>query len=131
MTAPLVLVVDDEAALRTVIAKALTRAGYRVIGAGDPERAYEALRVERPAAILLDLHLPTLSGLALYLAIVAKWPELNGRIAIMTGDAEIEPIAGWLERHPCTLLRKPFDVRELVRWVDHTVREQNRETGNA
>src|SRR2546426_7874958 len=55
---------------------------------------------------LLDIRLPTMSGLALYLAIVNRWPTLTGRIAIMTGDAEAEEVRAWLERNPCALLRK-------------------------
>src|SRR6266571_3077081 len=91
-TRPLVLIADDEPQLREVLQRALERGGYRVLGAGSAESAYELLAAERVDAVLLDVHLPTMSGLALYLAILNRWPALAGRIAIMTGDAEAEEV---------------------------------------
>jgi two-component system phosphate regulon response regulator OmpR len=112
-----VLVVDDEAPLRRVLERSLTRHGLRVIAAGSAETAYELLGSEQPDALLLDIHLPTMSGLALYLAIVHRWPVLEGRIAIMTGDAEAEEVRTWLERHQCVVIRKPFNLKEVTDWL--------------
>src|SRR5207245_9081187 len=81
-----VLIVDDAAPLRRVLGRALEREGYRVLGAGSAETAYELLAAGPADAVLLDIRLPTMSGLALFLAIVNRWPALAGRIAIMTGD---------------------------------------------
>jgi len=112
-----VLVVEDETALRQVLQRALTRQGYRVLAAGSAETAYELLRSERADAVLLDVHLPVMSGLALYLAILHRSPTLAGRIAIMTGDAEADGVRAWLELNPCTVLQKPFDLRAILDWV--------------
>jgi len=112
-----ILVVDDEAPLRRVLERSLSREGLRVITAGSAETAYELLASERPDALLLDIHLPTMSGLALYLAIVHRWPQLEGRIAIMTGDAEAEEVRTWLEHHRCVVIRKPFNLREVSDWL--------------
>lgn len=125
-----ILVVDDDASLRRVLDRALVRDGYRVLTAGSAETAYTLLESQHPHALLLDIRLPTMSGLALYLAIVHRWPHLDGRIAIMTGDAEAEEVRSWLEQHRCTVLRKPFDLREISAWLDHCVRSPQRELGN-
>lgn len=117
-----VLVVDDEAGLRRVVERMLTREGYRVLSAGSAETAYELLAAEEADALLLDIHLPTMSGLALYLAIVHRWPALEGRIAIMTGDAEAEDVRTWLEHHRCTVIRKPFNLEEVTRWLGVVLR---------
>ena len=71
MTAPrrTILVVDDDVVLRQVLELWLTDQGHRVIGAGSAETAYDLVAAERPDALLLDSQLPTMSGLALYLAI--------------------------------------------------------------
>ncbi len=114
---PVVLIAEDEALLREVLQRALEREGYRVLGAGSAETAYELLASQPADAVLLDVRLPTMSGLALYLAIVNRWPALAGRIAIMTGDAEAEEVRAWLERNPCTVLRKPFNLREIFEWL--------------
>jgi len=124
-TLPAILVVDDEAALRRVLERSLTRSGYRVVSVGSAEAAYELL-VSQPAdAVLLDIHLPTMSGLALYLAIVHRWPALEGRIAIMTlegriaimtGDADAEEVQGWLKRHGAPVIRKPLNLEDVSGW---------------
>ena len=114
---PTVLLVDDEAGLRRVLERFLERNGYRVLSAGTAETAYELLNAEEADALLLDIHLPTMSGLALYLAIIHRWPRLDGRIAIMTGDAEAEEVRTWLEHHRCVVLRKPFNLQQVADWV--------------
>src|SRR6266702_3397076 len=112
-----VLIVDDEAGLRRVLERFLERHGYRVLSAGTAESAYEMLATEEADALLLDIHLPTMSGLALYLAIIHRWPALEGHIAIMTGDAEAEEVRTWLDRHHCVVIRKPFNLREVTDWL--------------
>jgi len=124
-----VLIVDDEAPLRRVLERSLTRAGYRVVSAASAETAYELLATAQANAVLLDIQLPTMSGLALYLAIIHRWPAFEGRIAIMTGDADADDVRTWLERHRCPVIRKPFDLREVSDWVAAVIelQQQRRE----
>ena len=128
-TPPTILVVDDEAGLRRVLERILTRHGYRVLSAGSAETAYELLTSEQADALLLDIHLPTMSGLALYLAIIHRWPALEGRIAIMTGDAEAEEVRTWLEHHRCAVIRKPFNLEQVTDWVATVLNPRGRSTG--
>lgn len=125
-----VLVVDDEAPLRRVLERALARNGFRVLTAASAEAAYELLGSEQPDAILLDIHLPTMSGLSLYLAVLARWPALTGRIAIMTGDAEAHEVSAWLAHNPCPLIRKPFDLRQITSWIASVLRWRGEQAGN-
>ena len=124
-----ILVVDDEAPLRRVLERSLTRAGHRVISAGSAETAYQLLSSAQPDALLLDIHLPTMSGLALYLAIIHRWPAFEGSIGIMTGDADAEDVRTWLERHRCPVIRKPFDLKEVSDWVAAVIEFQERRRG--
>ena len=114
-----VLVVDDEAPLRRVLERALSRLGYRVIGAASAESALELLAGERPAAILLDIHLPTMSGLAFYVAAIARWPELQGCVAVMTGDGETTEVLEWIARNSCPIIAKPFNLVQIEEWLNH------------
>jgi DNA-binding NtrC family response regulator len=118
-----VLIVDDEAGLRRVLERFLERQGYRVLSAGAAESAYEILATEQADALLLDIHLPTMSGLALYLAIIHRWPALEGHIAIMTGDAEAQEVRTWLDHHRCTVIRKPFNLKEVADWVSMSLQQ--------
>ena len=126
-----ILIVEDETALRRVLERVLVREGYRVLAAASAETAYELLASEPADAVLLDVQLPTMSGLALYLALVHRHPTLAGRIAIMSGDAEAEHVRSWLEHNPCTVLKKPFDLREIVEWARELLDDSDRRSGNA
>src|SRR5207245_1294956 len=95
------------------VAARLGYAQVRTLPLPSAEGAYDRLGCEQPDAPLLDIHLPTMSGLSLYLAIKARWPQLQGRVAIMTGDAEAEEVGAWLEHNPCALIRKPFDLAQV------------------
>jgi DNA-binding NtrC family response regulator len=116
-----VLVVDDDALLRSSLESALGALGYRVLSTGDPDVAYQLLATEPADAVLLDVRLPTMSGLALYLAFVHRWPRLEGGIALMTGDADAADVRAWAERHPCTVIRKPFGFQQITHWLDSAV----------
>ncbi len=125
-----ILVVEDDAALRRVLERALVRQGYRVLAAASAETAYELLASEPADAVLLDVQLPTMSGLALYLALIHRHPTLAGRIAIMSGDAEADNVRAWLQNNPCTVLKKPFDLRQIVEWAKELLDASDRRTGN-
>lgn len=56
------LVVDDEPTVRRVIARVLTRAGFRVEACADGAEAVDALGRERPDLVLLDLNMPGVDG---------------------------------------------------------------------
>ena len=125
-----ILIVEDEAVLRRVLERALTRQGYRVLAAASAETAYELLASETADAVLLDVQLPTMSGLALYLALIHRHPALAGRIAIMSGDAEAEHVRAWLEHNPCTVLKKPFDLQQIVQWARELLDVGDQRSGN-
>jgi len=113
-----VLIVDDDAVLRSSLESVLGSLGYRVLTTGSPDAAYQLLATESPLAVLLDVHLPTMSGLSLYLAMTHRWPQLQGRVALMTADADAPDVRTWAERNPCTIIRKPFSFREITDWLD-------------
>jgi signal transduction histidine kinase/CheY-like chemotaxis protein len=62
MAGPLVLVCDDDPSVREVVTAILERRAYRVVTASSAEEAVEVAAVQQPAAILLDLLMPGISG---------------------------------------------------------------------
>src|SRR5229473_7826151 len=83
-----ILIVDDDAVLRSSLESVLGSLGYRVLSTGSPDAAYQLLATESAIAVLLDVRLPTMSGLSLYLAMTHRWPQLQGRVALMTARSE-------------------------------------------
>ena len=117
-----VLIVDDDAVLRRSLESVLGSLGYRVLSTGSPDAAYQLLATESTLAVLLDVRLPTMSGLSLYLAMTHRWPHLQGRIALMTADADAADVRTWAERNPCAVIRKPFTFRQITGWLDAAAR---------
>ena len=113
-----VLIVDDDVMLRRALESALVPAGYRVRTAADHEGANAVLAAEPVDAVLLDVRMASISGLAMYLVLTHRWPQLAGRIAIMTGDAEAEDVQRWLMVNPCTVFPKPFRFDQITDWLD-------------
>jgi two-component system NtrC family sensor kinase len=110
-----VLVVEDEAALATAVADALTDAGFVVDRAGDGEEALATVR-ERPYDLVIcDLKMPRLDGRAFYRAIAATAPALAARLIFVTGDVVGPDAERFLEESGCPWLAKPFRLGDLLR----------------
>ncbi len=89
---PLVTIVEDDAALMTMLSYNLERQGFRVEEATDGEEALARIRERRPDLVLLDWMLPVMSGLELCRQI-RRCPAMRGLPLIMlsarTGDRDV------------------------------------------
>ena len=72
----MILVVDDEAGYRELLAKILTKVGYRVITAADGNEALTLLENSHFNLIISDVFMPNLNGYALAARIRAKQPDM-------------------------------------------------------
>jgi CheY-like chemotaxis protein len=111
-----ILVVEDDADIRTALASILRGEGYAVSCAADGCEALELLRAGfRPDAILLDLMMPVMSG-----------PEFRARqledpllaaipIVILTADSRISEVARALGA--TAAFAKPFELSDLLETV--------------
>lgn len=107
-----VLVVEDDPAARRLYRTALTFAGFSVIEADDAITALRFLDQDSPDIVVLDLMLPTLSGLAVQQEIAAHPHTANIPVVIVTGsDMNLDHVAV-----PC-VLRKPVSPEHLVATV--------------
>lgn len=108
-----VLVVDDNASIRTAIRRFLERAGCRVLDAGTPGEAIAAGREWHGPidAALVDLILPEMSGPECADGLREDRPGLP--IAYISGYAE-RVSEGYPEDDPPILIQKPFAREELI-----------------
>lgn len=109
------LVVEDEAALATAVAEALTDAGFGVDRAGDGHEALALVRERAYDVIVCDLKMPRLDGVAFYRALNAEAPAAAQRIIFMTGDVAGTDAERFLDESGCHWLAKPFRLSELLR----------------
>jgi PAS domain S-box-containing protein len=112
-----ILLVEDDASVRRLLAILLESAGYRVTAAAD---AAEALAIvaesqRRFDLLLSDYVMPGQSGLELANTLRASWPEL--RVVLMTGHAEIPGSAAADLPNGAELLGKPFTREQLQRVI--------------
>ena len=110
-----VLVVDDEASVRTLVQEILAREGYRVLNAGDP---WEALGVAetRPIGLLLtDVSMPRMNGYELAMRVESVRPET--KVLFMSAYTE----HGVLIPRP-KFIAKPFSVDDMVRAVSDVLK---------
>ena len=120
---PRVLLVEDDAAVRQAIERALVRFGCRVTPAAAARDALAAIQDAAFDVVLTDVHMPEHDGLWLWRAATARRPELRGRFIFMSGSSTRQAIA---ERAPGErFLAKPFDLVRLdaeIRAVAQSVR---------
>jgi DNA-binding response OmpR family regulator len=115
----IVLVVEDERALRETLVYSLKKEGYEVHSAVDGRQAIEAARTLKPELIILDIMLPELDGFEVC-RILRR--EMTMPILMLTArDDEIDRVVG-LEVGADDYLTKPFSMRELLARVKAQLR---------
>jgi len=115
-----ILLVDDDPDLLKLISLRLTSAGYRVRTADSGETALAALAVARPAAMITDMKMPGIDGLALFDATHRQHPALP--VIILTAHGTIPEAVSATQRGVFAFLTKPFDSQELLQKVAAAVR---------
>src|SRR5918994_794404 len=114
------LLVDDDAPIRRMLERTLTAEGYAVEAAADGGSALAAVERNLPDAIVLDVTMPGMDGLAVTRRLRAK--GLRVPILLLTArDAVAERVAG-LDAGAHDYLVKPFDVAELMARIRALIR---------
>lgn len=106
------LLVDDDAVFREVLARALERRGFAVSSAGDPKTALEAGRQFALDFAVVDLCLGSESGLALIEHLLALNPSM--RIVVLTGYASVATAVEAIKLGAKHYLTKPTEPDEIV-----------------
>ena len=107
---PTILLVDDEDAVRKVLAFPLERDGYVVVQAADGEEALERFAAQQVDLVVLDIMLPKLDGLE-----VCKRLRATSTVPIImltARDDELDKVIG-LELGADDYITKPFSIREF------------------
>lgn len=117
-----VLVVDDEKKIQELVKLYLENEGYKVITAGDGEKALELTKKLSPSLVILDIMLPKLDGWE-----VCKQIRSRSSVPIIMLTArgeEVDRVLG-LELGADDYVSKPFSPRELVARVKAVLRRYN------
>jgi DNA-binding NtrC family response regulator len=117
-----VLVVDDEPDMVENCTRILRRAGYRVLGATDVERALTMIESERPDVLLTDLKMPGLDGMEL----MRRAREIDSAlpVVVITAFGTIESAVAAIKQGAFDYLPKNFSVDQLTVTVERALRQR-------
>lgn len=123
--APCVLLVDDEAAIRSALSRFFARRGWHVCEAGDGDSARHLLELSSGNAfdlVICDLRMPRFSGSELYQWLLLHRPEAITRFVFASGDVLSQASTDFLAATRRPVLPKPFELEELGRIADEISR---------
>ncbi len=106
-----VLIVDDDEALRGLLARELSRSGHRVGQAADAARCLALVREDEPDAVLLDLMLPDRPGIEVLRQLRAERPAVE--VVVLTAHGTIDTALAAMKLGAYDYLRKPCHLQEL------------------
>lgn len=116
MTAPTVLVVDDERTLAKAIKAFLAENGYEAEVAHDAESAFAMLGTTRPEVVFTDVRLPGMNGIELLKKIRDFDPAIS--VVVMTAHGSIEGAVEAVKLGAFDYVKKPIDLEELKLLAD-------------
>jgi two-component system chemotaxis response regulator CheY len=123
-----ILIVDDEAAIRELLKLELATAGYEVVLAEDALGAARLVREAKPDLMIVDAHMPYVSGLDFVSAVITDSSMPWVPVIFITGRSELRNDA---ESLGSACLVKPFLAARLVELIERVVGAQERLTAVA
>jgi two-component system OmpR family response regulator len=110
----MVLIVDDDPCVRSLLVALVTRDGLPHETACDGAEAIARLRRRDYSAVVLDLMLPERNGFEVLRFLKAEGPHMLERVVVITAAAESTLRYFDDRRHVAAVLRKPFDIVDLL-----------------
>jgi DNA-binding NtrC family response regulator len=113
MSAPHILVVDDEPDIRNLVQEILSDEGYEVDVAADASSARESRRLRRPDLVLLDIWMPGEDGISL----LKEWQDAGGvacPVIIMSGHGTVETAVEATRLGAYDFIEKPLTLAKLL-----------------
>ncbi len=119
MPKPLVLIVDDDPEVSRALERTLGRAGYRTLAAADVEEAREALAVNEVDLLLVDLVLPSGSGMELITR--ARMRDADLAVIVLTGHGSVASAVEAMRVGAYDYLTKPVNPDELLLQIERAL----------
>jgi DNA-binding response OmpR family regulator len=127
-SAPLVLLVDDDAAIRRTVASGLELEGFQIVPASGGRAALEAAERVRPAAILLDLAMPDLDGTEVLRRLRARGDDVP--VCVLSARDEVDDRVSALQDGADDYVVKPFALEEVAARLHALLRRRPAGTGD-
>jgi len=125
LSKPLVLVVEDEAALATMLRYNLEKQGFRVEEAGDGQEAMTRIAETQPDLVLLDWMLPVMSGIEVCRQIRRRNATRDLPVIMVTARTEDQDAVRGLNTGADDYITKPFNMESLLARMRALLRRSN------
>jgi len=110
----LILIIDDEPDILTIIKYRLEKAGYHIITAGDGEEGFDAVKKNKPDLVLLDMRIPKMIGVEVCKKIKSDTELKNIPVVFITASQRTH-VAQITEKFGAQdFIIKPFEPEELL-----------------
>src|ERR671912_97208 len=123
------LLVDDEEALRSVVAERLTEEGFEVTQASDGEAALRALEKFAFDVIVSDLRLPGVDGRHVIDSALARYPDIVA--IVLTGYGTVKDAVEMIKAGAADFVAKPFQFDELMHVLNNALEQKRLKSENA
>jgi len=120
--APAVLIADDDREMCELAEASLSRRGYSVTWRLTPEEALSEIEREDFAVVLIDIHMPNMTGLELCTRVLQKRPDAC--VIVMTGFGTLEDAIGAMRAGAYDFVTKPVSTEALALSVDRAARHR-------
>ena len=124
-----ILLVDDEDALRSVVAERLADQGFAVVQAASGEAAIEALDGFAFDVIISDLRLPGLDGRQVIDSALTRYPSIVA--IVVTGYGTVKDAVDTIKRGAADFIAKPFQFDELMHVLTSALEQRRLKSENA
>src|SRR5690348_9005746 len=110
--AALILLVDDDAAIRAVLGSLLKQEGYTVLTAASGGEALALLDKQPIDAVVTDLRMPGMDGMTLLRRVSQAWPEVP--VVVLSAHGTVALAVDAMKGGAADFLTKPFDRDEVL-----------------
>ncbi|HIA46864.1 MAG TPA: response regulator [Candidatus Hydrogenedentes bacterium] len=123
-----ILVIDDDVEMRDVLFDLLSLDGYEVLLAADGSSGIERYRNSLPELVITDLKMPNVNGIEVLEELKNEFPDTP--IMVITGVSDMTMIEEAIEHAANRILKKPFEVDELLTAIDELLGHESPTPGD-
>jgi CheY-like chemotaxis protein len=122
-----ILVVDDEPAIRALLAKVIERRGFEADVARDGAEAIEKIAASHYDVLLIDLMMPNVNGFEL-VDYISRQPHPHPAVIVITAAAESAPLRHLDGKIVHSVVHKPFDIDLVADLVEAAANSKERQS---
>lgn len=114
-----ILIIDDDEMQLNMLTSTLASEGYQIYATADGPQGIFIFKEQRPDLVLLDIGLPSMSGLDVLREIRELDP--NAKVMVITGYGSVESVVLTIRSGACDFIHKPYNIEMLLKKIESTL----------